>query len=263
MSLSIQGKTAFITGASSGIGKATAELFAANGVNLILAARRLERLKELSDTLTKSHNCKILLLALDIQDKAQVKSAIERLPQSWQTIDILINNAGLSLTSDKIQDGDVNNWDVIINTNLHGFLYVTHAILPTMLQCKQGHIINIGSTAAHDHYPTGNIYCATKHAVRALTKSMRIDLLGCGIRVTEIDPGMVHTEFSEVRWKDKARADEFYQGFTPLAAADIADAALYCATRPLHIDIAEMVIYPSDQASANHLYKQSGVGKIF
>jgi 3-hydroxy acid dehydrogenase/malonic semialdehyde reductase len=261
--LSVRGKTVFISGASSGIGKATAELFAANGANVILAARRLDRLEKLKDSFIKAYDCNVLPLQLDIQNKSQVKSAIDNLPAEWKNIDILINNAGLSITSDKIQEGNVDNWDVIINTNLQGLLYLTRAILPVMIERKHGHIFNIGSTAAHDYYLTGNIYSATKHAVRALSKSMRIDLLGSGIRVSEIDPGMVHTEFSEVRWQDKKRADEFYQGFTPLAAEDIADAILYCATRPLHVDVAEMVIYPTDQASANHLYKQGGSGKIF
>lgn len=258
--LSLKSKIVFITGASSGIGKAAAELFAAQGAKLVLTARRLERLQNLKQTLEKEHNCMVLPLTLDVRDKQQVKKTIEELPTDWRDIDILVNNAGLALGTDKIQDGNVDNWDVVINTNVQGLLYVTRAILPTMVARKAGHIINIGSIAGHEYYSAGNIYCATKHAVRALSKCLRIDLMGTGIRVTDVAPGMVHTEFSEVRWKDKERADKFYEGMEALTAHDIADAIVYCATRPLHVDVAEIVITPTAQASANHLYRE-GVPK--
>lgn len=262
--LTLKNKIVLITGASSGIGKASAEQFAAQGARLILTARRFERLEKLRNELVQKYDCEVLPCSLDVQDKKQVKTVIDNLPENWKNIDILLNNAGLSITSDKIQDGHVDNWDIIINTNLNGVLYVTHAVLPVMLQRKQGHIINIGSVAGHEHYVGGNVYSATKHAIRALSKSLRIDLLGCGIRVSEIDPGLVHTEFSEVRWNDKQRADKFYEGFHPLYAEDIADAVVYCATRPLHVDVAELVITPTAQASAHYVHKEgSASSSIF
>ncbi len=260
----LKNKIILITGASSGMGKATAEQFAAQGAHVILAARRAEHLEKLAGELENTYKIKTRPLVLNIQDADAVKRAIESLPQDWREIDILVNSAGLVQGTDKIQDGKTENWDTMIQTNLLGLLYITRAVLPIMVARKSGHIFNVGSAAAHDHYLSGNIYCATKHAVRSLSKSLRIDLLGLGIRVTEIDPGMTHTEFSEVRLggKDKARADAFYQGYQALTAEDIADAIIYCATRPLHVNIAEMLIYPSAQASANHIYKNSGVGGV-
>jgi len=256
MSINIKGKIVFITGASSGIGCAAAHHFAEQGAKLVLAARRIDRINKLSEDITHKYNVDVLPIQLDVQDKTQVKSTIENLPKDWSDIQILVNNAGLGLDSCNIQEGNLENWDVMIDTNIRGLLYVTRTILPTMVARNAGHIINIGSVAGHECYPTGNIYCATKHAVKAISKSMRLDLLGTAIRVTEIDPGAVQTEFSEVRWKDKKRADDFYNSFQPLVADDIADAIVYCATRPLHVDIAEMVIYPTVQASPNHIYKK-------
>ncbi|MCK4608823.1 MAG: SDR family NAD(P)-dependent oxidoreductase [Gammaproteobacteria bacterium] len=259
--LSIKNKTAFITGASSGIGKACAEQFAAAGAKVILTARRIDKIEQLATDIKQKYGVDALALQLDIQRKDQVAALIEGLPQNWQQIDILVNNAGLALSSDKIQAGDPSNWDTVINTNLNGLLYVTHAILPQMLERNSGHIVNIGSIAGHDYYPGGNIYCATKHAVKAISKCLRLDLAGTAIRVSEIDPGAVETEFSEVRWQDKNRAKEFYADFIPLVADDIADAAIYCATRPLHVDVAEMIIFPTAQASANHLSRNEGGAK--
>ncbi len=257
-------KIVFITGASSGMGKACAEQFAAVGAKLILTARRLDKIEALTAELKKQYGTLSLTLALDVQNKKQVLQLIEALPSEWQAIDIVVNNAGLALDSVKFQDGNLDNWDTMIDTNLRGLLYVTRAIVPGMIQRKQGHIINIGSVAAHDYYPTGNIYSATKTAVRAISKSLRIDLLGTGIRVTEIDPGLTHTEFSEVRWQDKQKADAFYEGYTPLVANDIAEAVLFCANRPPHVDIAELVIYPTAQASNNHIHKQGNIAtKLF
>jgi len=259
--IKLKDKTALITGASSGIGKACAEQFASLGCNLILAARRIERLEKLAEDLKSQYNIQVLTIQLDVQDRNNVKTAIENLPASFQKIDILVNNAGLALGSDKIQDGKIENWDTMIGTNVRGLLYVTHYVLPGMISHNAGHIMNIGSVAGHEYYSGGNVYSATKHAVKAISRSLRIDLLGKAIRVTEIDPGAVETEFSEVRWKDKDRAKEFYKGFEPLVANDIADAVVYCATRPEHVNIAEMQIFPVHQASANHLYKEGQEAK--
>jgi len=249
-------KIVLITGASSGIGKACAEQFAAQGTKLILTARRADRIAQLAEDLKNKYQIDTLIIQLDVQDKEQVAQAIETLPTHWKDIDILVNNAGLALSSDKIQDGDIANWDTMLNTNVHGLLYVTRAILPGMIVRNQGHIINISSVAGHDYYPAGNVYSATKHAVKAISKSLRLDLLGTKIRVTDIAPGAVETEFSIVRWKDKQKADNFYSDFTPLIADDIADAIIYCATRPPHVDIAEMIIFPTDQASVNHIHRE-------
>lgn len=254
---SLHDKIILITGASSGIGEACARLFAANGAKLILAARRKERIESLAVDLHSKHGTSCLPLSLDVRNKSEVELTLGTLPTSWQAIDILINNAGLALSSDPIQLGSIENWDVMIDTNLKGLLYVSRSILPGMLTRNQGHIINIGSIAGQECYPAGNVYCATKHAVRAITKSMRLDLLGTPIRVTELAPGAVETEFSEVRWADKNKAQLFYQEFAPLLAQDIADAAYYCLTRPAHVDIAEMTIMPTVQASANHIHKDS------
>ncbi|MDX2163895.1 MAG: SDR family oxidoreductase [Gammaproteobacteria bacterium] len=246
----LHNKIVFITGASSGIGKACAEQFAAEGAKLILTARRVERLEQLSAELTAKHNTAVLCIALDVQDQKNVASTIEKLPADWKNIDILINNAGKALSTNKIQDGELDDWEDMIDTNIKGLLYVSRAILPGMVTRNAGHVFNISSTAGHHNYPNGNVYCATKHAVRSLSESMRLDLNGTKIRVTDIAPGMVHTEFSEVRWKgDKARADDFYKNMTPLTAHDVADSIVFCATRPAHVNIAELVIYPTDQAS--------------
>lgn len=254
--LKLQDKIVFITGASSGIGKACAEQFAAQGARVIITARRIDRINKLAEELKNKYQVDMLAIQLDVQDKNQVAAVIQDLPAAWKNIDILLNNAGTAQASDKIQDGDLEKWDIMINTNVRGLLYVTHAILPGMVARNQGHIINIGSIAGHECYPAGNVYSATKHAVWAISKSLRIDLLGKAIRVTEIDPGAVETEFSEVRWKDKQRAKAFYADFTPLVAEDIADTVLYSATRPAHVNIAEIIVYPTDQASANHLHKK-------
>lgn len=253
--LNLTGKIILITGASSGIGQACARLFAEHGAKLILCARRQERLDNLAKELKAKHNTESLPILMDVQDKSGVEKTFNTLPADWQSIDILINNAGLALSSDPIQQGSFDNWDTMIDTNLKGLLYVSRCVLPGMLARSHGHIINIGSIAGHECYPNGNVYCATKHAVRALSKSMRLDLLGSPIRVTEISPGAVETEFSTVRWGDKDKAKAFYQEFNPLFAEDIADAAYYCATRPLHVDIAEMTIMPTSQAGAASIYR--------
>jgi 3-hydroxy acid dehydrogenase / malonic semialdehyde reductase len=230
--------------------------FALCGVNLIITARREDRLKQLAHELSSQYGVNCIPIQLDVQSNEQVEAVFKKLETDKIEVNILVNNAGLALSSDKIQEGKISNWDTMIDTNIKGLLYVTKATLPFMLKKNQGHIINIGSVAGHGCYPSGNVYCATKHAVRALSKSLRMDLLGTAIRVSEIDPGAVETEFSEVRWNDKEKAKKLYQGFNPLTAEDIADAVLYCATRPLHVNVAELVVFPQAQASLTEIYRQ-------
>lgn len=251
----IRGQYALITGASSGIGEACARKFAESGVNLVILARRLERLSTLAADLQKDFGVKVIPLPLDVQDAQAITKLADRLRDDKISIDILVNNAGLALSTDKMQDAKIENWEIMIDTNIKGLLYMTHAFLPTMIAKNKGHIINIGSVAGHDCYPAGNIYCATKHAVRAISKSLRLDLLETKIRVTEIAPGAVETEFSEVRWQDRERAKKLYEGFTPLIAGDIADAVVYCASRPPHVNISELVVYPQAQASVGHIHR--------
>lgn len=253
--VSLKNKIVFITGASSGIGYACAQLCAAAGAKLILSARRVERLEELAKELQQKYQQQPYILELDVRNKEQVKKQLTSLPTEWQAIDVLVNNAGLALDTLPIQEGDVDHWETMIDTNIKGLLYVSRAILPGMLERQCGHVVNIGSIAGHSCYPNGNVYSATKYAVNALSKSMRLDMLGSPVRVTEIAPGAVETEFSEVRWNDKEKAKDFYKDFEPLIAEDIADAVLYCITRTSRVDIEELVIMPTMQASANHLFR--------
>lgn len=253
MAVSLKNKIVLITGASSGIGEGSAILCAEQGAKLIITARRKDKLDQLASRLKKEYKTDVLPLQLDVRDKNQIDSCLKNLPDEWKKIDVLLNNAGLALATDPIQSGNAENWDTMIDTNIKGLLYMTRAILPLMLARNSGHVINIGSIAGRECYPGGNVYAATKHAVKAISQSLRIDLLGKQIRVSEIAPGAVNTEFSTVRWKDKAKADVFYQEFEPLLAEDIADAVVYCATRPLHVNVSEMVVYPTVQASCNHL----------
>jgi len=252
---SLADKVVLITGASSGIGYACAELMAAQGARIILSARRAERLHDLAKQLTEKHQQKHFILPLDVSDKEQVAAQLASLPVEWQAIDILVNNAGLALDTLPLHEGNIDHWETMIDTNVKGLLYVSRAIMPGMLARQRGHVVNIGSIAGHACYPNGNVYSATKHAVHALSKSMRLDMLGSPIRVTEIAPGAVETEFSEVRWNDKQKAKDFYKDFEPLIAEDIADAVLYSVTRPQRVDIEELIIMPTAQASANHLYR--------
>lgn len=255
MSVSLKNKTALITGASSGVGKACAQQLAALGVNLILTARRIERLEVLKKELESQHGIKVLPLKLDISDKKTVQASLGKLSDGWEQIDILINNAGVGVTTELMQNANPDDWDVIIDTNVKGLLYVTRALLPNMIKRNQGQIINIGSAAAHDYYIGGNVYSASKHAVKALTRSLRLDLKGYAIRVAEIDPGLIKTEFSEARW-GKERADKFYSGFEPLIAEDLADAVVYCVTRPERVNIAEMLVYPSAQVGPTVVHRE-------
>ena len=244
-------QTVFITGASSGIGQACAEVLAKEGYNLLLCARRLNRLEKLRDTLLTAYpTIQIHIFELDVRDAEQVANQINGLPQEWKKINILINNAGLSQGLDPIQDGDIGDWNRMIDTNIKGLLYVSKSVIPHMDTENGAHIVNLGSIAGKEVYPNGNVYCATKHAVDALTKAMRIDLLPKGIKVTSIDPGMVETEFSEVRFHgDQERAKNVYNGVQPLTGTDIAETILFVITRPPHVNINDLLIMPTAQAT--------------
>lgn len=253
---SVKGKTVFITGASSGIGKACAEQFAKLGANLIITARRLDRLTSLSTELSSNYGVKCFPFQLDVRNNEEIEAIFQELENKKIDIDVLVNNAGLALSTDKLQEGKIHNWDLMIDTNVKGLLYITKAALPFMLKKNAGHIINIGSIAGRGSYVGGNIYCATKHAVKAISQSLRLDLFGTAIRVSEIAPGAVETEFSEVRWNDKERAKKLYHGFKPLLPEDIADTVIYCATRPSHVNISELIVYPQAQSSFTDIYRE-------
>ncbi len=245
----------FVTGASAGIGAACAEHFARKGSHLILAARREERLTDLAGRLTAEHGVRCHTLELDVRDREAVNAAVAGLPAAWQAIDVLVNNAGLSRGLDKVQDGDADDWNEMIDTNVKGLLWVSRAVLPGMIARDKGHVVNIGSIAGRQVYPGGNVYCATKYAVRALSQGLRIDLLGTRVRCSTVDPGMVETEFSEVRFHgDTERAGQVYRAFPPLTADDIAEAVVFCASRPPHVAMAELVIMPQDQAAVYASY---------
>ncbi|MEH2369193.1 SDR family oxidoreductase [Nostoc sp.] len=248
---SLQNQIILITGASSGIGTACAKIFAGAGAKLILAARRLERLQQLADSLSKDFSTEIHLLQLDVRDRNAVESAIATLPSAWSDIDILINNAGLSRGLDKLHEGSFQDWEDMIDTNVKGLLYVSRYVVPGMVSRDRGHVVNLGSIAGHQTYPGGNVYCATKAAVRTISEGLKQDLLGTRVRVTSVDPGMVETEFSEVRFHGNTeRANKVYQGVTPLTADDVADVIFFCVTRSPHVNINEVVLMPVDQASA-------------
>jgi 3-hydroxy acid dehydrogenase / malonic semialdehyde reductase len=252
-------KTAFITGASSGIGLATARAFAAQGARLILAARRIDRLDAERATLTGAAD--VHTLQLDVSDHAAVERAIAALPEAWQAIDILVNNAGLSRGLDKLYEGQREDWEEMIDTNVKGLLYVTRAVVPGMVERGSGHIINLGSTAGELPYPGGAVYCASKAAEKSINDGLRQDLLGTPIRVTSIDPGMVETDFSLVRFRgDESRASKVYQGVTPLTPADIADAILWAASRPVHVNIAHVLMTSITQANSILFHRQSAAG---
>ncbi len=247
----LKDKIIFITGASSGIGAACARHFAKAGAKLLLCARRLELINELAQQLKNDQGVQVHTFKLDVCVHADVVQALSALPAEWKAIDVLINNAGLAAGLDHIQDGKVQDWEDMINTNVKGLLYVTREILPQMVAKNAGHIINIGSVASHYVYPRAAVYCATKHAVHALSQGLRMDLFGMKIRVSTVDPGAVQTNFSNVRFKgDTERAAAVYEGMDPLTPDDIADAVVYCASRPLHVNVSEVHIMPTDQASA-------------
>lgn len=247
-------KIALITGATSGIGEACAHTFAQQGYHLILLARRTELLEKLAHHLADKYAIEVKKIQADVRDKENINYVLETLPQSWKNVDVLVNNAGLSQGLDPIEKGDTDDWDTMIDTNIKGLLYVTKVVSNWMVSQKKGHIINIGSIAGKEVYPNGNVYCATKHAVDALNKAMRIDLLPHGIKVTGIHPGAVETEFSLVRFKgDEGRAKKVYDGFNPLVAQDIAEAIWFAVSRPAHVNINDMLIMPTAQASGTIL----------
>ena len=243
-------KIALVTGATAGIGTAIAEILAKNGYNLIITGRRKELLDDLKNELGVKYKSDVLALNFDIRDRRQTEDAIDHLPKLWENIDVLINNAGLAAGLAPIQEGSVDDWDQMIDTNVKGLLYITRKVAPLMVKRGSGHIVNISSIAAKETYENGNVYCATKHAVDALTRGMRIDLVKHNIKVTSIAPGMVNTEFSLVRFKgDKARADKVYEGLTPLSADDVAEAVWFALSRPAHVNINDMLIMPTAQAN--------------
>ena len=246
-------KTALITGATSGIGRATAHEFAKHGINLILCGRRQERLdtdKRALEKLTHVHT-----LNFDVRDKDQVQKSIDSLPKEFKQIDILINNAGNAHGLDPIQSGSLDDWDAMMDINVKGLLYVSKSVIPQMTERQSGHIINIGSSAGKEVYPKGNVYCGSKHAVVAITEGMRIDLNPFGIKVSGINPGLVETEFSKVRFKGDAIADNVYKGFKALQAEDIADIIYFTVSRPAHVNIADLLVFPTAQASSTILKK--------
>jgi len=244
-------KIALITGATSGIGEACAHLFAREGYNLVLTGRRTDRLEKLAEKLNSKYNIEIATSTFDVRDREKVVSLLEGLPAKWKKVNVLINNAGLSQGLDPLQNGSYDDWDTMIDTNVKGLLYVSKVVANWMIENKSGHIINLGSIAGKEVYPNGNVYCASKFAVDALNKGMRIDLLPHGIRVTAVHPGAVVTEFSEVRFKgDKERAKKVYDGFEPLSADDIAETIWFAVSRPAHVNINELTVMPTAQASA-------------
>ena len=251
-------KIVFITGASSGFGEASAWKFAAAGWSLILNGRRKERLEKLQRQLQEKHHSKVHLLPFDVRNEPEVTASIKSLPAQWQNIDVLLNNAGLALGRDLIQEGNLSDWETMIDTNVKGLLYVTRAVLPYMISRKKGHIINLGSVAGKEVYERGNVYCASKFAVDALSKSMRIDLLPHGIKVTAIQPGAADTEFSLVRFKgNEEAARKIYEGYQPLSAQDVAEAIFYTASLPDHVCINDLVITCKAQANAIYFNKSA------
>jgi 3-hydroxy acid dehydrogenase/malonic semialdehyde reductase len=253
---SLRDRIVFVTGASSGIGAACARAFAAQGARVLIAARRLERVQALAAELQQEHGVAALAFQLDVRDQPAVEKAMASLPPEWEAIEVLVNNAGLSRGLDKLYEGKLQDWEEMIDTNVKGLLYVSRAVIPGMVKRGVGHIINLGSIAGVEAYPGGNVYCATKAAVRLLSMGLRMDLLGTPLRVTNIAPGMVESEFSVVRFRgDQARADKTYEGLTPLTPEDIADAIVYAATRPPHVNIVEMLITSQAQVSTTMSYR--------
>ncbi len=249
-------KIILVTGATSGFGKAIAEKFASQGWNCIITGRRKERLDELASTLTDNYAVKVLALHFDVQNREAVFAAIQNLPAAWQSVDVLVNNAGLAAGRDSFEDASLEDWETMIDTNVKGLLYVSKAVVPYFIKAGKGHIINLGSTAAKEVYTNGNVYCATKSAVDAISKAQRIDLLPHKIKVTAIHPGAAETEFSMVRFKgDTTKANAIYDGYEPLKAEDIADTAWYCASLPPHVCINDLVITCTAQANSYYTYK--------
>ena len=256
--MSLRGKTVFITGASSGIGEATAYAFAAEGARLLLAARRMDKLTAVADQARAQGAPEVRAFELDVRDQPAVAAAVEGLPAEWAQIDVLVNNAGLSRGLDKLYEGSIADWEEMIDTNVKGLLYVTRAVVPGMVERKAGHVINMGSTAGELPYPGGAVYCASKAAEKSINDGLRQDLLGTPVRVTSIDPGMVETDFSKVRFRgDDARAEKVYQNITPLSPADIADAIVWAASRPAHVNIAHVLMTTIHQANSIMFHRET------
>jgi len=251
-------KIVMVTGATAGFGEAIAHEFAKHGYDIIITGRRADRLTKIKDQLEKRYSIKVLDLKFDVRKREETSKILSTLDDRWKQIDVLVNNAGLASGLSSIQEGDLDDWEKMIDTNIKGLLFVTRCIAPLMIKNQKGHIVNIGSIAGKEVYANGNVYCATKHAVDALTKAMRIDLLPHGIRVTGICPGMAETEFSIVRFHgDTEKAKNAYKGFQPLTAADIADVVYYAASRPAHVNISDLVIMPTAQANAGTVYRKN------
>ena len=252
----LQDKVVFVTGASSGFGAACARAFAAEKSRLILAARRIERLRSMIPGLKEAGAPDVLAIRLDVRDRDAVNAAVASLPDSWKEIEVLVNNAGLSRGLDKLHEGNPSDWEEMIDTNVKGLLWVDRAVLPLMVARRRGTVIHIGSIAGRQVYPGGNVYCASKHAVRALTEALRLDVLGTGVRVATVDPGLAETEFSLVRFHgDADRAKAVYKGVEPLTADDVAETVVWVATRPDRVCLAEVVLMPTAQASAMHVHR--------
>jgi serine 3-dehydrogenase len=258
-SISIKDQIALVTGASSGIGAATAVALAAEGARLIIAARRTERLEELADSIKTGHGADCLPITLDVRHEEEVAETLGKLPAEWQAVDILVNNAGLSRGLNPLHEGLIDDWDEMIDTNVKGLLYVTRAILPGMVARGRGHVVHIGSVAGRDPYAGGAVYCGSKAAVAMIGRAMKIDLLGSGVRVTTVEPGMVETEFSVVRFHgDAERAQKVYQGLQPLAPEDVADSIIWAVTRPLHVNVQDILLLASAQATATMAHRKAG-----
>lgn len=255
MSLSLKGKTAIITGASSGIGRAIALQFAELGLHLILTARREQLLVELSQEIEKKYKVQVSTYAFDVSNRAECEHFVAEIAS--HPIDILVNNAGLALGVDPVNTADLQDWETMIDTNIKGLLYMTRLISPVMVKQQSGHIVNMGSIAGHEAYRGGSVYCATKHAVKAINTSMKMDLSGTGIRVSMVSPGMVETDFSNIRFHgDTKRARKVYEGMTPLSAEDIADLVTFIVTRPPHVDIMDILVYPTAQSSSYLVHRE-------
>jgi serine 3-dehydrogenase len=258
MSVDLTDRCVLVTGASSGIGRACVEAFAGLGCRLILLARRADRLQALAAELETKHATEVLTAVVDVRDRPAIETWFGGLPFGWRDIDILVNNAGLARGLTPLHEGEFSDWEEMIDTNIKGLLYVTRTVLPAMVDRGTGHVINIGSIAGHEVYPGGSVYCATKHAVTAINRTLAIDTLGTGVRVSSVDPGLVETEFSLVRFHgDKQRSDGVYKGLEPLRGRDVAEAVVFCATRPRNANIRELILTAGAQASAVHTHRTS------
>ena len=250
-------KTALITGATSGIGLETSRILAQNDYNLILTGRRKNRLEELKNEIESKYPCRVFILSFDIRNKEETEKAYSMLPEEWQQVDVLINNAGLAAGLAPVDSADVDDWEQMIDTNVKGLLYISRLVTPGMIERKSGHVVNIASIAGKESYPNGSVYCGTKHAVMAISRAMRIELLSSDVKVSTVCPGAVETEFSLVRFKgDQEKAGKVYEGFSPLYAKDIAETILFVLSRPPHVNIDDILVMPAAQGSARDFYRK-------